>query len=382
MTNHIPEDRFPHGSASERYVVAAERVFDGTHVLERHAVTVSGDRIEAVTPFDRLRDAEQPIHFAGTLLPGFIDLHAHLLLDQTPQSTLLRHGLTTVRDTGGPLVRPSGGHGRLRILGAGPILTAPGGYPVPVFGREGVACEVSDVQTARAAVAQHAADGAALIKVALEPGGSPGAPWTGGHQGEQPPLPTPWPILSLDVVRAIVEEAHAHGLIISTHLSGPEGARMALDAGVDEWAHVPCDRLPDDLITRAAAAGVTIISTLDTQSRCTGAAQNAHQLVQAGVRLLYGTDLAHPDVPWGIDAHELILMLQAGHGLLTPLDVLSAATARAGEHLGQAPLGQLVAGAPADLIGVPGNPLERFKLLEYPDLVVSGGITIVAPSEH
>jgi len=381
MNNTQPAS-FTHGSAGERYVVAAERVFDGTRVLERHAVAVAGDRIEAVTPIDRLRGPGQLIHFAGTLLPGFIDLHAHLLFDQTPQETLLRHGLTTVRDTGGPLARPSGGDGRLRVLGAGPILTAPGGYPVPVFGRDNIACEVTDVQTARAAVSQHAAGGAALIKVALEPGGSPGAPWTGGHHGHQSSAPTPWPILSLEVVRAIVEEAHAHGLIVSTHLSGPEGARIALEAGVDEWAHVLCDPLPDDLIARAAAAGVRIISTLDSQSHCTGVVDNAHRLVEAGVRLLYGTDLAHPDVPWGIDAQELLLMLQTGYGSLTPLDVLSAATARAGEHLGLAPLGQLVEGAPADFIGVRGNPLERFKLLEYPDLVVSGGVTIVAPVEH
>ncbi len=381
MNNTQPVS-FTHGSASERYVVAAERVFDGTRVLEHHAVAVSGDRIEAVAPADRLRGPGRLIRFAGTLLPGFIDLHAHLLFDQTPQETLLRHGLTTVRDTGGPLVRPSGGDGRLRVLGAGPILTAPGGYPIPVFGRDNIACEVTDVQTARAAVSQHAAGGVALIKVALEPGGSPGAPWTGGHHGHQSSSPTPWPIPSFEVVRAIVEEAHAHGFIVSTHLSGPEGARIALEAGVDEWAHVPCDPLPDVLIARAAAAGVRVVSTLDTQSHCTGVVDNAHRLVEAGVRLLYGTDLAHPDVPWGIDAQELLLMLQTGYGSLTPLDVLSAATARAGEHLGLAPLGQLVEGAPADFIGVRGNPLERFKPLEYPDLVVSGGVKIVAPVEH
>jgi hypothetical protein len=56
MMNDIREGRFPHGSASERYVVAAERVFDGTHVLEHHAVTVSGDRIEAVKRLDHLRE--------------------------------------------------------------------------------------------------------------------------------------------------------------------------------------------------------------------------------------------------------------------------------------------------------------------------------------
>lgn len=73
--DETPEGRFPHGSASERYVIAAERVFDGTQVLERHAVTVSGDRIEAVQRIDRLREPEPLVHFAGTLLPGFIDLH-------------------------------------------------------------------------------------------------------------------------------------------------------------------------------------------------------------------------------------------------------------------------------------------------------------------
>ena len=378
MNNTLPAS-FTHGSADERYVVAAERVFDGTRVLEQHAVAVSGDRIAAVAPVDRLRGTGRLIRFAGTLLPGFIDLHAHLLFDRTPQETILRHGLTTVRDTGGPLVRPSGGDGRLRVLGAGPILTAPGGYPIPVFGGHDIACEVPDVQTARAAVGQHVAGGAALIKVALEPGGSPGAPWTGGHQ---PTYPPPWPIPSLEVLRAIVDEAHTNGLIVSCHLSGPEGATLALEAGIDEWAHVPCDPIPHDLVARAAAAGVRVVSTLDTQSHCTGVANNARQLVEAGILLLYGTDLAHTDVPWGIDAQELLLMLHAAHEALTPLDVLSAATARAGEHLGLAPLGQLVEGAPADFIGVRGNPLERFKLLEYPDLVVSGGVTVVAPVEH
>jgi imidazolonepropionase-like amidohydrolase len=358
----------------ERYVIAADRIFDGTRMLDHHAVAVWGDRIAAVAPADRLAGQGRRVRFAGTLLPGFIDLHGHPRLGQVPPETILRHGITTIRDTGGPLLPPSGGDGRLRVLGAGPILTAPGGYPVPVFG-PGAGLEVPDVQTARTAVARLVVGGAALIKIALEPGGSPGAPWS-GHQLGSPP---PWPMPSLEVVRAIVEEAHAHGRIVSAHLSGPQGARLALEAGVDEWAHVPCEPISRDLVARAVAAGVGVVGTLDTQSHCTGVAGNASRLVKAGVRLLYGTDLAHPDVPWGIDAQELQLMLNAGHGALTPLEVLSAATARAGEQLGLAPLGRLVEGAPADLIGVRGNPLEQFKLLEYPDLVVSGGATIVEP---
>jgi imidazolonepropionase-like amidohydrolase len=359
----------------DRYVIAADRVFDGTRVLEDHAVAVSGDRVAAVAPAGRLPGPGQRIRFAGTLLPGFIDLHGHPLLGQVPPETILRHGITTIRDTGGPLVAPSGGDGRLRVLAAGPILTAPGGYPIPVFG-PGAGLEVPDVQAARSAVGRLVAGGAALIKIAVEPGGSPGAPWS-GHQLGSPP---PWPIPSVEVVRAIVEAAHAHGRIVAVHLSGPEGARLALDAGVDEWAHVPCDPISHDLAVRAAAAGVRVVSALDTQSHCTGAAGNASQLVEAGIRLLYGTDLGHLDVPWGINAQELQLMLHVGHGALTPLKVLSAATARAGEHLGLGPLGRLVEDAPADLIGVRGNPLEQFKLLEYPDLVVSGGATVVEPT--
>ena len=360
----------------DRYVIAADRVFDGTRVLEGHAVAVSDDRIAAVAPAERLSGPGPRIRFAGTLLPGFIDLHAHLRLGQVPPEVVLRHGLTTIRETGGPLAPPSGGDGRLRVLAAGPILTAPGGYPVPVFG-PGAGLEVPDVPAARTAVGQLAAGGAAFIKIALEPGGSPGAPWAGG-----PAYPPPWPIMSLEVARAIVEEAHTHGLIVSVHLSGPEGAALALDAGVDEWAHVPCDPISRDLVARASAAGVRVVSTLDTLSHCTGVAGNARQLAEAGVQLLYGTDLAHPDVPWGTDAQELQLMVHTAHGMRTQLDVLSAATARAGEHLGLAPLGQLIEGAPADLIGVRGNPLEQFKPLEYPDLVVSGGVTIVGPAGH
>jgi imidazolonepropionase-like amidohydrolase len=121
---------------------------------------------------------------------------------------------------------------------------------------------------------------------------------------------------------------------------------------------------------------VRVVSTLDTLSHCPGTAANAALLAEAGISLLYGTDLAHPDVPWGINAHELMLMAHTGYRNRPPLEVLSAATARAGQHLGLAPLGQLTEDAPADLIGVRGNPLEGFKPLEYPDLVISGGVPV------
>src|SRR5262249_56646912 len=53
----------------DRYVIAADRVFDGTRVLEGHAVAVSQDKITAVTPAERQPGSEERIRFAGTLLP-------------------------------------------------------------------------------------------------------------------------------------------------------------------------------------------------------------------------------------------------------------------------------------------------------------------------
>jgi imidazolonepropionase-like amidohydrolase len=363
----------------QRYVVAPDRVFDGTRLLDSHAVAIDGAEVAAVAPAVKLRGAGRRLRFPGTVMPGFIDLHAHLLFQGVPAREVLRHGVTTIRDLGGPLAAPSGGDGRLRVLTAGPMITAPGGYPVPVFGADNVAAEVSDVPMARALVRRIVHGGAALIKVSLEPGGSPGAPWTTGHEPSTPP---PWPLLSPATVHAIVDEAHAAGRIVSAHLSGTSGAVLALDAGVDEWAHVPCDPLPDDVIARVVADGVQVVGTLDTQSHCAGVMLNARRLVEAGVRLLYGTDLAHSEIPWGIDAHELHLMLHsAGHGAVSALDVLSAATARAGTQLGLEPLGRLVVGAPADLIGVRADPDVQFKPLEYPELVISGGHVIVRPDE-
>jgi imidazolonepropionase-like amidohydrolase len=364
-----PQSRRPTTTAS--HAIVADRIFDGARMLDRHALVVDGDRIAAVAPADNV-DGTDIAEFTGTLLPGIIDLHTHQLAGGVPGGVIVRHGVTTVRDVGGPRVPPGNNSPVLRMVRAGPILTAPSGYPIPVFGSADVAWEVADAAEARAAVTRLVADGVTVIKIAVEPGGSPGAPWT----AHAPTAPPPWPVLPVDVVGAVVDEAHSHGVGVTCHLSGPDGARVALDAGVDEWAHVPCELLPDDLISRAADAGVHVISTLDTHARCPGAMDNATRLTAAGVRLLYGTDMAHPDVPWGVDAQELMLMLHAGHGALTAEDVLAAATARAGAHLGLDPLGQLVAGAPADVIGVRGDPRENLKSLEYPDLVIAAG-TIV-----
>ena len=61
----------------------------------------------------------------------------------------------------------------------------------------------------------------------------------------------------------------------------------------------------------------------------------------------------------------------------SPLEIFQSATSKAGETLGIEYLGTIVQDAPADIIAVKGNPFKKFKPLEYPDLVISGGKTVV-----
>ena len=117
----------------------------------------------------------------ATLLPGFIELHAHLSFQNVPADTVLKHGDHDDSGCGRPLHKPYGGDGNLRVLTSGPILTAPGGYPIPMMGETDIAIPVSTVEEARATVRKLINEGAAVIKIALEPGGEAGAPWSSGH---------------------------------------------------------------------------------------------------------------------------------------------------------------------------------------------------------
>ncbi|HUR08233.1 MAG TPA: amidohydrolase family protein, partial [Nonomuraea sp.] len=69
--------------ADQAFVITADQVFDGYTVLPRHAVVIRDDRIVAVVPAEQAGSTGRRIEIAGTVLPGFIDLHGHVLLDRT-----------------------------------------------------------------------------------------------------------------------------------------------------------------------------------------------------------------------------------------------------------------------------------------------------------
>ncbi|MCC6301412.1 MAG: amidohydrolase family protein [Gammaproteobacteria bacterium] len=366
----------------------AARLFDGIEFKTGVSVLIENGaivRIDARDAFNGSRAEELDLGDA-TLLPGFIELHAHLIYRRVVEEVVLKHGITTLREVGGPLHSPYGGDGRLRVLTSGPIITAPGGYPISIMGARDIAIAVATEAEARQTVRNLAGGGAVIIKIALEPGGEAGAPWSGGHMmhrlgdaGHTPPMlhhSAAWPMLSENIVKAIVDEAHRHQLNVTAHIGEARGAGIALAAGVDEWAHVPCDPLPDALLKQAVMQQVTIITTMDTLSKCHGVMQNAMTFIHLGGKLLYGAEIAHPDIPWGIDAQELNYMQAAG---IEPLEALRTVTSKAGDYLGIPGLGTIRPGAPADLIAVKGDPLESFKTLEYPQLVMSGGRIVVGP---
>jgi imidazolonepropionase-like amidohydrolase len=189
-----------------------------------------------------------------------------------------------------------------------------------------------------------------------------------------------FPVITFDVLRAIVAEAHAHELRVTAHVGETRGARMALEAGVDELAHMPCNE-EAELMRVLADAGVEIVGTLHvirvvssgtSGFACPGFLDNAAHFVRAGGALLYGTDYGVPGIPAGVDVTELELI--AGSGGLGTAGALRAATSQAATVLSVEGLGRLAEGSAADVVAVRGNPIQDLGALGRPLLVVRSGV--------
>ncbi|MDO9141731.1 MAG: amidohydrolase family protein [Methylobacter sp.] len=380
-------------------VLTAARLFDGINFpQENKAVLIETNKVAQVgTPEELSKLCSNRLDLGdATIMPGFIESHAHITFQNVLKNKVLEHGITTVQDTGGPLMAAEGGQGSLRLLSTGPIIQAPGGYPLNVFGGgaggyDKIGIPVASVAEAETVVDNLVNGGATAIKIALEPGGEPGAPWMQPH-GDQPVPQTPWNLLPQEIVNAIVAKAHAHGKRVIAHVGENEGFKRALAGNIDELAHTPCAAIDDNLLQQAVQQGITFVTTIDTLGSCVdghshqGIHSNVMSLANKGAKFIYGSEIGHDNVPWGINGEEFHMMLHLGSGesidFTDVVNVFKAATSKAGERLGIARLGTLTADAPADVIAVRGNPFERFKLLEYPDLVMSGGRVVVNKFNH
>ncbi|MDQ6875251.1 MAG: amidohydrolase family protein, partial [Actinomycetota bacterium] len=273
-------------------------------------VVVAGDgRIASIGADPELPEGLRVLGGDGCWVgPGVVDAHVHLAFGNAQAA--LRGGVVAVRDLGAPLdlalkwrTKGSPPAGAARVAVAGPVLTAPGGYPSRSWGEDGFAEFVATASDARRVVAGLASAGVDLVKVALEP--AAGAP-----------VPEP------PVLRAVIDAAHEAGLPVTAHALTVAMVRRALDASVDELAHTPVERLPDDLVQRIARAGIAVVSTLQCMfsgGAGSAAAANAAALHRAGVVLRYGTDLGNTGTRPGADPRELDRLAQAGLGRLGAL---------------------------------------------------------------
>jgi imidazolonepropionase-like amidohydrolase len=311
------------------------------------------------------------------VLPGIVDAHVHLGFDPIAGDdhpggvSGLETGLVGVRDLGAPL-RLAGawqtGHrppapGAPFVAVSGPILTAIDGYPSRGWGAEGYAEFVSSPVHARAVVRELASQGVDLIKVALEAG-----------DGQ-------WPVPAPPVVRAIVETAHGLGLAVVAHALTADLVGRAIDAGVDELAHTPTERLTESMIERIVRSGVSVTSTLQTFfSAGTGreAAANAADLIAAGVRVRYGTDLGNTGTRPGVDPRELDRLADTGLGRL---GALRAATEWSATAPGmRSRTGRLTVGGQAALTLLPFSPLAEPGVWRTPSAVYADRRLTVSPA--
>jgi imidazolonepropionase-like amidohydrolase len=344
-----------HTGVQRGMLVRADRLFDGRAFHMPGSVLIDGGTIVAVDPSRSVAAARRIDLGDATILPGLIDLHVH-----GEGTATLRGGVTSVRNLGEPVssLRPPFDWHGLRILAAGPLVSVAGGYPEPVWGPT-IALDVKSPASARAAVDMLSRRGAAVIKIALD-----------SNHGQ-------WPILTLPEVRAILAEAHRRGLRVTAHAMWPDGVARALAGGVDELAHTPCGAT-DSMMRQISVRHIPVVATMHVEQLAYGGCVHvASQIVKLGGTLLYGSDVGNRGIPNGIDTTELRLMRSAG---LTPVQVLAAATSRAGAELGLAKLGTLAPHAPADLIAVRGDARKLNPSMAKPLLVISGGRVRVGPT--
>jgi imidazolonepropionase-like amidohydrolase len=408
-------------AASKRMIIRPGLLLDvvSGELLPDRAVVIDGDRIAQVTQVSEA-PAEGPVVVDlpdHTLLPGLIDCHAHLvgepddghgyagLLSRTgAQEALsgvrnardtLRAGFTTVRDVGtfrafvdvalrdainaGWLPGP-----RMRVAGA--YVTCPGGggditglapdvdAVVPYELRFGVVNSVDDVRRAVRRVLQGGADLVKLIATGavMTPGGVPGAPE-----------------LSEEQIRAAVEEASLVGAEVAAHAHGAEGIKRAVRGGVRSIEHGSL--IDDEAVQMMADAGTYLVAdiysgdyiaevgrqqgwradVLRKNDETTNAQrQGFTKCVQAGVRIAFGTDSGI--YPHGLNARQFAYHVRCGQ---STLEAIRSATLNAAELLRwDDRIGRIQAGYLADMVAVPGDPLQDIRLLEHPDFVLKDGV--------
>jgi imidazolonepropionase-like amidohydrolase len=341
---------------SEAIAITHVKVFDGTSLSAERTVVIDNGIISDATTAHKTVDGQH-----GTLLPGFIDSHIHLMnLSELEQGT--RWGCTTMLDMGSPTMRLTDSlrhhKGLADIFGSGNPASAPGGIQTTRMGFPASSAVTGPTDAARF-VAERVSEGADYIKIIVE-----------DPQRMGPAA------LDIPTIAALVEAAHQAGLKTIAHVTTFIALTNAADAGVDILTHAPLDADVDDhQASSLAARGVVSVPTLTmmrlvasmTQRMPTHGAtinySHARSMVsvlhRVGIKILAGTDAnqapASPSpIQHGKALHdELQLLVEAG---LTPVEALRSATVLPAEYFGFTDRGVIEPGRRADLLLIDGDP--------------------------
>jgi imidazolonepropionase-like amidohydrolase len=281
------------------------------------------------------------------LAPAAIDSHVHLA-DLPEGDELARGGVAAAVDLAAPTSFLAEDHAPLRVVAAGPMITAESGYPTEGWGSDGYGLEVTTAAEATAAVDTLHALGARVVKL----------PLAGG------------PTLDDTAFSAAIDRAHALGEPVVSHALGDTEAARAAALGVDVLAHTPTEPLSAE--GAAAWSGRAVISTLGAFGGRATTLANLAALRDAGATVLYGTDFGNTRTA-GIDAREVALLVDAG---LSPSEVLTAMTSAPAAFWGLDMLGSLTTGKAASLLVLPDDPLVDPTVMAEPTAVYLDGVRI------
>jgi imidazolonepropionase-like amidohydrolase len=418
----LPSDGQTQKAASKTYALKAARLFDGKSnalVTPGIVVVADGKIVAAGTSAAAPAGAEVIDLGDATLLPGFIDAHTHLTMMYSEdykqnrlddlQKTIaeraldasvnaratLMAGITTVRDVGSSDyldvgLRNAIRNGKVpgpRMLVTVHALSATGGhcdfsqgFREGLFGHESGPLEgvVNGADQARYAVRLDHKYGADIIKVCA----------TGGVLSPTDDVDTPQ--LTQEELNAIVDEAHALRRKTAAHAHGAEGAKRAIRAGIDSIEHGTF--LDDEALDMMKQRGTFLVPTLMAVqglqeqidkgiyippailAKAKTAIASIHQTFQRalakGVKIGLGTDAAV--YPHGRNVEEFHQMTDLG---MKPIDALKAGTSMDAELLGLADkIGTLEAGKIADVVAVPGDPVQNIRQTEHVFFVMKEGV--------
>lgn len=403
--------------AAQLTVIRAGTLLDGQSDAPRknQLIFVRGERIE------KIADGSAPIPAGAktidlsnaTVLPGLIDSHTHLFLwGEDPAKggydtnilkagsalraaratyaarRALEQGFTTLRD----LETEGAGYGDIeikeaieegtilgpRVFGATRGISTTGGYNLEGYAPElvmpkGVQIVDGPVE-ARKAAREQLEHGADWIKVYMTH-----RSWVDkqGHLVSQPTL-------TVEELRAIVDETHGWRKKVACHAYNGEGLQRALDGGCDSIEH-GLD-ITDAQIAQMATQGTWYCPTLgvyymdwalaDTpEGQRDRARANLHETtfrkaLKANLKIVFGTDMG--GIPWQEPiAEEFKWMVKLG---MSPAAAIQAATSRPAEMLDRkGELGVVAAGGYADIVAVGANPLMDIGELEKVKFVMKGG---------